>query len=79
MSPWLGIDRVLLVASVEFRKDEGGSTTRLELTLPDAYAAEGDAIPGDTTASGGAPGGGGDLWKGDSISDVVTQAGGIFL
>jgi prophage tail gpP-like protein len=79
VSPWLGIDRVLLISSVEFRKDDSGSTTRLELTLPDAFAAEGDAVPGDATASGGAAGGGGDLWKGGSISDVVTKAGGIFL
>jgi prophage tail gpP-like protein len=79
ISPWLGIDRVLLVSSVEFRKDDSGSTTRLELTLPDAFAAEGDAVPGDATASGGAPSGGGDLWKGGSITDVVTKAGGIFL
>jgi prophage tail gpP-like protein len=79
ISPWLGIDRVLLISSVEFRKDDSGSTTRLELTLPDAFAAEDDAVPGDATASGGAPSGGGDLWKGGSISDVVTKAGGIFL
>jgi len=79
MSPWLGIDRVLLVSSVEFRKDDGGSTTRLELTLPDAYATEGDAIPGADSASGASPGGGADLWSGGSISSIVAGVGGIFL
>jgi prophage tail gpP-like protein len=79
MSPWLGIDRVLLISSVEFRKDEGGSTTRLELTLPDAYATAGDTIPGADVASGTAPGGGADLWSGGSIAGIVNAAGGIVL
>jgi hypothetical protein len=36
-------------------------------------------VPGDTPASGGAPGGGGDLWTSGSIKGVVEKAGGIFL
>lgn len=79
VSPWLGINRVLLVSAVEFRKDDGGSSTRLELTLPDAFAAEGESVPGSQTASGEPAGGGSGLWSGGSISAVVEKAGGIFL
>jgi prophage tail gpP-like protein len=79
VAPWLGINRVLLISAVEFRKDEGGSSTRLELTLPDAYASASDSVPGGQTASGTASGGGGDLWQGGSIKGVVEKAGGIFL
>jgi prophage tail gpP-like protein len=79
IAPWLGIDRVLLVAGVEFRKDDSGATTRLELTLPDAYAAEGDPVPGAGTASGDTAGGGAGLWGSGTISAVLERAGGIFL
>jgi prophage tail gpP-like protein len=79
IAPWLGIDRVLLISSLEFRKDDGGSTTAMELTLPDAFATEGEAVPGDTTASGGAPSGGGDLWSSGQVKGVVERAGGIVL
>jgi prophage tail gpP-like protein len=61
IAPWLGIDRELLIASVDFRKDDGGSTTTLELTVPDAYAAEEEeAAPGATqsAATPAAPAGG---------------------
>jgi prophage tail gpP-like protein len=78
VSPWLGINRVLLVSTVEFRKDDSGSTTRLELTLPDAYATEGDAIPGAESASGAAAGGGADLWQSGSVS-LVEQGLGALL
>lgn len=79
VSAWLGINRILLISAVEFRKDTSGSTTRLELTLPDAYAAEGQDVPGAETASGGTSGGGAGLWSGGSISSIVKGAGGIFL
>jgi prophage tail gpP-like protein len=79
VAPYLGINRVLLVCAVEFRKDASGSTTRLELTLPDAYAADGEPVPGAQSASGTAPGGGADLWSGGSIASVISSAGGIFL
>jgi prophage tail gpP-like protein len=36
-APWLGLDRELLVASVEFQADDGGARTELGLTLPDAF------------------------------------------
>jgi prophage tail gpP-like protein len=75
VSPWLGIDRDLLISSVEFRKDDGGSTTALELTLPDAFMGEGEG----GTASGGDAGANGDLWSGGSITGVLERAGGIFL
>jgi prophage tail gpP-like protein len=75
VSPWLGIDRELLISSVEFRKDDSGSTTALELTLPDAFKGESEG----GTASGGDALGNGDLWSGGSISAVLERAGGIFL
>jgi prophage tail gpP-like protein len=78
VSDWLGIDRVLLVSTVEFRKDAGGATTRLELTLPDAYAGDGDPVPGAQPASGTSAGGAAGLWQGGSIEAIVTSAGGIF-
>src|SRR5215475_13375176 len=78
LSDWLAINRVLLISAVEFRKDDSGSTTRLELTLPDAYAGEGDTVPGSQPATGGAASGGGDLWNGGSIEAIVKGAGGIF-
>ncbi len=93
VSPWLGIDRVLLTSTVEFRKDDGGATTRLELTLPDAYATEGDStsiveglrpsgsfvgpMPGIRTASGGPAGGGADLWQSGFISLVKEGMGAL--
>ena len=40
VSPWLGLDRELLISSVEFRKDDNGTTTALEVTLPDAFLPE---------------------------------------
>ena len=79
IAPWLGINRELLIAAVAFQKGESGSTTTLELTLPDAYATEDESVPGDAPSSGGEPGGGADLWTGGSISAVVEGAGGIFL
>ena len=79
VAPWLGINRELLVASLEFQKSESGSTTTLELTLPDAFATEGDGAASGAPASGGEAGGGADLWTGGSISAVVQAAGGIFL
>jgi prophage tail gpP-like protein len=77
ISPWLGINRVLLVSTVEFRKDDSGSTTRLELTLPDAYATEGDAVPGAETASGTVAGGGADLWQSGFLSLVQEGIGAL--
>jgi prophage tail gpP-like protein len=53
VSPWLGIDRDLLIASVEFRKDDSGSTTTLELTVPDAF--EGPPQAGAAPSNGWGP------------------------
>jgi len=79
IAPWLGINRELLIASVAFQKDDSGSTTTLELTLPDAFATEADGVPSGASATGGDAGGGSDLWSSGSISTVVKAAGGIFL
>jgi prophage tail gpP-like protein len=77
VSPFLGIDRVLVTKAVEFRKDEGGATTRLELTLPDAFAGPGQTVPGASTATGGAPGGGSSLWAGGTIGAITQALGGL--
>jgi len=78
VAPWLGIDRELLVASVEFRKDDGGATTALELTLPDAFQGEGgQGVEG--TASGGDAGGNADLWAGGFVSLVDRGLGALGL
>jgi prophage tail gpP-like protein len=75
VSPWLGIDRTLLISSVEFRKDEGGSTTALELTLPDAFAGESEA----GSASGEDAGANADLWAGGFVSLVQRGLGALGL
>lgn len=36
-SPWLALDRELIIAEVGFTYDDGGALTELELTLPDAF------------------------------------------
>lgn len=54
-APWLGIDRDLLITTVEFRKNTSGATTRLELTLPDAYAPQNDPVALPKLAAGPAP------------------------
>src|SRR5262249_33693283 len=38
-SQWLGLDQSLVVGALTFVKDDGGSRTELELTLPDAFMA----------------------------------------
>jgi prophage tail gpP-like protein len=38
-APWLGVDFSLVIAAVEFLKDDGGTRTELELTLPGAFMA----------------------------------------
>lgn len=81
VSSFLGINRILLISTVEFRKDAGGATTRLELTLPDAFAAPDQTFP-NPTADGTNPGGGTALWRGGTIGQVgelITSHGGIFL
>jgi prophage tail gpP-like protein len=71
-APWLGLDRDLLVSSVEFASDaHAGTTTTLQLVHPDAYLPEQPA--GDTVASGDTPDAKGNLW-GSSFG----KAGGIW-
>jgi prophage tail gpP-like protein len=36
-APWLGLNESLAIAAVEFLKDDGGTRTQLELTLPAAF------------------------------------------
>lgn len=80
VSAWLGIDRDLLISSVEYRKDDGGTTTALELTLPDAFAGEGEGEAGDSgTASGGDATGNADLWSGGFVSLVQRGLGALGL
>lgn len=74
VSSYLGVNRVLLISTVEFRKDDGGSTTRLELTLPDAYATEGMKIPGAEAVSAALSGASG-LWQSGLISLVKGGLG----
>lgn len=58
-APWLGLDRELLVAEVEYRLDEGGTRTELTLAPPEAFTPE----PPRPGSSGGGVGGKGDLWR----------------
>jgi prophage tail gpP-like protein len=37
VSPWLALDRELIVAETTFTYDDGGASTQLNLTLPDAF------------------------------------------
>lgn len=65
-APWLGLDNVsLVVASVEFQADEGGTRTELGLTLGDAFLpTEQQARAADKTASGKDTETKADFWKG---------------
>jgi prophage tail gpP-like protein len=80
MSSFLGINRLLLVSTVEFRKDAGGTTTRLELTLPDAYAAPEQKFPVGT-ASGATATPANQLWAGGTIgpAEKLMMKGGLFV
>ena len=39
-SPWLALERELIIAETTFTYDEGGALTELNLTLPDAFLPE---------------------------------------
>jgi prophage tail gpP-like protein len=77
VSDWLGIDREMLISAVEFRKDDGGTTTALELTLPDAFQGADETAPGGS-ASGGAAGGNDDLWSGGWVKGTIERGLGVF-
>ena len=64
--PWLGIEREMLIGTVEFTIDEGGEITRLGLTLPDAFLPKKMRKPKQAKASGGGKGKKAktDIWQG---------------
>lgn len=58
-SPWLALDRDLLISEVEFVLDGEGTRTTLVLTLPDAFLAEPQRAAARKTGGGGTGGAGG--------------------
>jgi len=76
-APWLGVDKQLVIAAVEFSLDEGGRKTTLELTLVDAFLPSADDLrAADKPASGADADTKANFWKG--ARETVTSAVGPF-
>jgi prophage tail gpP-like protein len=79
-SPWLALERELIIAETTFTYDEGGALTELNLTLPDAFLPEAKRKHKHEkkAARGGGGGRGGRKGKGggarDPWADVVPTS-----